>query len=82
MPTKALKTRAHATPHTAPQPPPGVDIEAEAEKLREAVARGAKEAQLARALASGGDAGQSGIVMAARADAEEEAGRGCADDTA
>ena len=81
-PNKALKARAFATPHTAPQPPPGVDIEAEDEKLHEAVARGAQEAQLARALESGGDAGQNGIVMAAQADAEEEAGRGCADDTA
>ena len=48
-PNKALKTGAFAMPHTAPQPPPGVDIEAEAEKLREAVARGTLESQLARA---------------------------------
>ena len=42
-PNKALKTGAFATP----QPPPGVDIEAEAEKLSEAVARGTLESQLA-----------------------------------
>ena len=80
-PTKALKTGARATPHTAPQPPIGVDpvLEAEAVKLREAVARGAQEAQLARALESGGNAGESGVVTAARADAEEEAGRDGAD---
>ncbi|XP_039778502.1 uncharacterized protein LOC120645836 [Panicum virgatum] len=73
-PTKTLKTGAHATSHTAPQPPIGVDpaLEAGAEKLREAMARGALE--------SGGDAGQSGIVTAAGADAKEEVSRGGADD--
>ena len=83
-PIKALKTRAHATPHTAPQHPIGVDpaLEAGAEKLREAMARGALEAQLARAQESGGDAGQSAVVTAARADAEEEVGWGGADDAA
>ena len=44
-PTKALKTGARATPHSAPQPPPIVDIVAEAAKLREAMARGAQAAQ-------------------------------------
>ena len=80
----ALKTGAHATPHTALQPPIGVDpvLEAGAEKLREAVARGTLEAQLARALEIGGDPGQSGVVTAARTDAEEEAGRGGAGDAA
>ena len=70
-PTKALKTKAHATPHTAPQPPIEVDptLEAGAEKLREAMARGALEAQLALAQESGGDADQSGVVTVARADA-------------
>ena len=84
VPTKALKTGARATPHTAPQRPIGVDpvLEAGAEKLREAMARGALEAQLARAQESGGDAGQSGVVTAARADAEEKVDRGGADDTA
>ena len=37
-PTKALKTKAHATPHTAPQPLPVVDIVVEAAKLQEAMA--------------------------------------------
>ena len=68
-------TGACAMPHMAPQPPPVVDIVAEAAKLQEAMARGAQKAQLARAPESGGDAGQSGVVMAARADAEEEVGR-------
>ena len=79
-PTKALKTGVHATPHSAPQPPIGVDpvLEAEAVKLREAVARGAQEAQLARAQEGGGDAGQGGAAAAARADAEET-GRGGAE---
>ena len=77
-PTKALKTGAHATPHTVPQPPIGVDpaLEAGAEKLREAMARGALEAQLARAQEGGGDAGQSGAATATQADAEEEDTRG------
>ena len=44
-PTKALKTGAYATPHTAPQPLPIVDIVAEAAKLQEAMARGAQKAQ-------------------------------------
>ena len=48
-------------------------------KLREVVARGALEAQLARAQEGGGDAGQGGAAAAARVDAEEEAGRGGAE---
>ena len=44
-------------PHTAPQPLPVVDIEAETEKLRESVARGTLESRLARAQEGGGDAG-------------------------
>ena len=43
-PTKALKTGARATPHSAPQAPPVVDIVEEAAKLREAMARGAQAA--------------------------------------
>jgi hypothetical protein len=54
-------------------------LEARAVRLHEAVARGTLESQLARALESGGVAGQSSVVMAARADAKEEAGRGGAD---
>ena len=53
---------------------------AEAAKLQEAMALGAQKAQLARAPESGGDAGQSGIVTAAQADAEGEIGRGGAND--
>ena len=71
-PAKALKTGARAMLHTAPQPLPVVDIVAEATKLQEAMARGAQKAQLARAPESGGDAGQSGVVTAAQADAEGE----------
>ena len=37
-PAKALKTGARSTPHTAPQPQPAVDLEAEAARLREALA--------------------------------------------
>ena len=44
-PVKALKTGSRSTPHTAPQPPPIVDLEAAAARLREAVARGAQAAQ-------------------------------------
>ena len=68
----------------APQPPIRVDqvLEAEAVKLREAVARGALEAQLAQAQEGRDDACQSGVVVAARADAEEEAGRGGAENAA
>jgi len=79
--TKALKTGVGTTLHSAPQPPPGVDqiSLAEAVKLREVVARGALEAQLARAQEGGGDAGQGGAAAAARVDAEEEAGRGGAE---
>ncbi|XP_039818684.1 skin secretory protein xP2-like [Panicum virgatum] len=44
-PTKALKTGARAMSHSAPQPPPVVDIVAKAAKLREAMARGAQAAQ-------------------------------------
>ena len=79
-PTKALKTGAHAMPHTAPQPLPVVDIVAEAAKLQEAIARGAQKAQQARAPESGGDTGQIGVVTAAQADAEGEVGRGGAKD--
>ena len=83
-PTKALKTGAHATPHSVLQPPIRVDpvLEAEAVKLREVVDQGALESQLSRALEGGGDAGQSGVVTTARADAEEEAGWGNADNAA
>ena len=55
--TKALKTGARATPHTAPQPLPVVDIVAEAAKLQEAMARGDQKAQQARAPESRSDAG-------------------------
>ena len=44
------------------------------------MARGAQKAQQARAPESGGDAGQSGVVTAAQADAEREVGRGGAND--
>ena len=67
-------------PHTAPQPPPVVDIVAEAAKLWEAMTRGAQAAQQARALGNGGDAGQSGVEAAAQADTVGEASRGGADD--
>ena len=40
LPTKALKTGVRATPHSAPQPLPIVDIVAKAAKLQEAMARG------------------------------------------
>ena len=80
MPTKALKTGVRATPHTAPQPPPAVDIVAEAAKLQEAMARGVQKAQQAQAPGRGGDAGQSGVVTAAQTDAEGEIGRGGAND--
>src|SRR6185312_11436845 len=63
-----------------PQPMPVVDIVAEAAKLQEAMARGPQKAQLAQAPESGGDAGQSSVVTAAGADAEEEVSRGGADD--
>ena len=79
-PTKALKTGAHATPHTAPQPLPVVDIVAEAAKLQEAMARGGQKAQQVRARESRGDAGQGGAVTAAQADAEGEVDRGGAND--
>ncbi|XP_039818690.1 translation initiation factor IF-2-like [Panicum virgatum] len=77
-PTKALKTGARATPHSAPLPPIRGDqaLEAGAVKLRETMARGAQEAQLARAQEGGGDAGQSGAAAATRVDADKEAGRG------
>jgi len=81
-PTKALKTGVRATPHSAPQPLPVVDIVAEAAKLREALARGAQPAQQARAPGNGGDAGQSGAEATAPVDAVGEAGRGGADDAA
>ena len=55
---------------------------AEAAKLQEPMAHGAQKAQLARAPESGGDAGQSGVVLAAWADAEEEADRGGAESAA
>ena len=44
-PVKALKTGARCTP----QPQPVVDLEAAAARLREALARGARAAQQARA---------------------------------
>ena len=66
--------------HTALQPPPIVDIVAEAAKLREVMTRGARAAQQARAPGNGGDAGQSGMEAAAQADAVGEAGRGDPDD--
>ena len=59
-------------PHTVPQPLPVVDRVAEAAKLQEAMARGAQRAQQTRATERGGDAGQSGVVTAAQADAEVE----------
>ncbi|XP_039841226.1 chromosome partition protein Smc-like [Panicum virgatum] len=81
-PTKAHKTGARATSHSAPQPPPVVDIVAEAAKLREAMVRGAQAAQQDRAPGNGGDAGQSGAEADASADAVGEASRGGADGTA
>ena len=53
-----------------------MDIEAEAEKLREVVARALLESQLARAQEGGGDTGQGEAAAAARVDAERETGRG------
>ena len=79
-PTKALKIGKPATPHTAPQPLPVVDIVAEAAKLQEAMARGAQKAQQARAPESRGDASQGGTVTASQADAEGEVDRGGAND--
>ena len=55
-PVKALKTGARATPHTAPQPLPVVDIVAEAVKLRVAMARGTQATQQALAPGNGSDA--------------------------
>src|SRR6185437_8966518 len=81
-PTKALKTGARSTPHTAPQPLPAVDLVAEAAKLREAMVRGAQAAQQARAQEEEGDVGQSGAEAAAQADDVEETSRGCADGAA
>ena len=52
-PVKALKTGARCTPHTAPQPQPAVDLEAAATRLQEALARGARAAQQARAQEEG-----------------------------
>ena len=80
-PTKDLKTGAHATLHSASQPPSGGDpvLGAEAVKLREAVARGALLTQQARAREGENDASQSGAAAAARADAEGVAGRGGAE---
>ena len=63
-PVKALKTGARCTPHTAPQPQPAIELEAAATRLREALARGARAAQQARAQEEG-DAGQSGAEAAA-----------------
>jgi len=57
-----------------------VDLEAAAARLREALARGARAAQQARAQE--GDAGQSGAEAAAQADDAEETGRGGAGDAA
>ncbi|XP_039811794.1 skin secretory protein xP2-like [Panicum virgatum] len=81
-PVKALKTGARATPHTAPQPLPVVDIVAEAAKLQVAMARGTQAAQQALAPGNGGDAGQSGAEATAPVDAAGEVGRGDADDAA
>ncbi|XP_039803582.1 uncharacterized protein LOC120667607 [Panicum virgatum] len=77
-PTKALKTGARVTPHSALQPPTEGDqaLEAEAAKLREAMARGAQAAQQTRAQEHGDDAGQSGAAAATWADVEEETGQG------
>ncbi|XP_039822813.1 myristoylated alanine-rich C-kinase substrate-like [Panicum virgatum] len=82
--TKALKNRARAMPHSAPQPPSGGSqtLEAAAATFREAVARGAQLAQKARAQEGENDADQSGAAAAARADAEEEASQGGMEDTA
>ena len=55
---------------------------AEDAKLQEVMALGAQKAQLARAPESGGDAGQSGVVTVAQADAEEGVGRGGMEDAA
>jgi len=66
-------------PHTAPQPLPDMDLMAEAAKLREAKARGARAAQQARAQEDGGVVGQSGTEAAALADAVGETGRGGVD---
>src|SRR6185437_1869485 len=52
-----------------------VDLEAAAARLREALARGARAAQQARAQEEG-DAGQSSTEAAAQADDAEETGRG------
>ena len=65
----------------APQPLPAVDLVVEAAKLREAVARGAKAAQQARAQEEG-DFSRSGAEAAAQADNAEETGRGGADGVA
>ena len=81
-PTKALKTGARSTPHTAPQPLHAVDLVAEAAKLWEAMARGAQAAQQARAQEDGGDVGQSGAKATAQADDVGETGRGGADGAA
>ena len=78
-PVKALKTGSRSTPHTAPQPPPIVDLEAAAARLREAVARGAQAAQRAReeeGNADQSDAGQRGAGAAAPAADAEETGPG------
>ena len=78
-PAKALKTGSRSTPHTAPQPPPAVDLEAAAARLREAVARGAQAAQRAREEegdAGQSDAGQRGAEAAAPAADAEETGQG------
>ena len=55
---------------------------AEAEKLREAMARGSQAAQQARAQEGGGDVGQSGAEAVAQADDVGETGRGGADGAA
>src|SRR6185312_13920540 len=78
-PAKALKTGSRSAPHTAPQPPPAVDLEAAAARLREAVARGAQAAQRAREEegdAGQSDAGQHGAGAAAPAADAEETGPG------
>ena len=80
-PAKALKTGARSTPHTAPQPQPAVDLEAAAARLPEALARGARAAQQARAQEEG-DASPSGAEVAAPAAEDEETGQGGVDGAA
>jgi hypothetical protein len=77
-PTKALKNKAHATPHTAPQPLPVVESQ-----LAHALAGGGDACQNGIVTAARADAkeeaGRSGTDVAAWLDAKVEAGRGDAD---